>query len=267
MSETQRHISDERLVAYLDGALGDAARAEIDAALEQDPALAERLAGLDVPMAGLRAVMTPEVLSAPQMPEGLLAQVPAPFAAPPLAEGPADPAPLPRIRSRAWVPSLMAACFAAGIALTYVFTPAPPAPAKPGWIDAVASYQKLYVTETLQDTRQQPTEAAQVLARAARDFGVPLNAALSLEGLAFRRAQMLGWNGGPLLQVAYLADDGTPMALCLTRVSAADRGPKTAISQDLAGVSWVQDGVGYVLLGGDDTARVEALAGQVRARL
>jgi hypothetical protein len=53
------------------------------------------------------------------------------------------------------------------------------------------------------------------------------------------------------------------MALCLTRVGAEDRGPKTSTSHNLAGVSWVKDGVGYYLIGGSDLARVEALSQQV----
>ena len=67
--------------------------------------------------------------------------------------------------------------------------------------------------------------------------------------------------------MAYLDADGTPMALCLTRVGAEDRGPRTSTSHDMAGVSWVQDGVGYVLIGGSDAARVEALSAQVIAQL
>lgn len=263
MSDHAHPISDERLTAYLDNALGAEARADVEAALAADPALAERLYELTVPLDGLRAIMAPDVLRAPQMPEDLVAQL-APIAPQAPLQYPSAPS---TSRSRLWVPSLLAASFAAGVVATYVLTPAAPAPSAPKWVEAVASYQALYVTETLAASQQDPAKTADVLAKAADDFGVSLGPALVLEGLEFKRAQMLGWNGKPLLQMAYLAADGTPMALCLTRVGAEDRGPKTSISHNLAGVSWVQDGVGYYLIGGSDADQVEALSEQVIARL
>ncbi len=259
MSDRAHPISDERLTAYLDDALGAEARANVEAALAADHALAERLEALIVPLDGMRAIMAPEVLRAPRMPEDLVTEL-----APLPLQAPGAP---PARHSRLWVPTLLAASFAAGVVATYVLTPAAPAPSAPKWVEAVASYQALYVTETLAASQQDPAKTAAVLAKAADDFGVSLAPALVLEGLEFKRAQMLGWNGKPLLQMAYLAADGTPMALCLTRVGAEDRGPKTTVSHDLAGVSWVQDGVGYYLIGGSDAAQVEALSKQVIARL
>ncbi len=263
MSDQAHPISDERLTAYLDDALGAEARADVEAALAADPALAERLYALDVPLDGLRAIMSPDVLRAPEMPPDLLAGF-TPEATPIPLKQPDAPSPRPR---RMWVPTLLAASFAAGAVATYVLTPGPSAPSAPKWVDAVASYQALYVTETLAASQQDPAQTADVLSDAAASFDVALGPALVLEGLEFKRAQMLGWNGKPLLQMAYLAEDGTPMALCLTRVGAEDRGPKTSVSHNLAGVSWVQDGVGYYLVGGSDTEQVEALSAQVIARL
>lgn len=264
MSAQAHPISDERLTAYLDDTLGPEARAQIDAALAEDADLAARLSALDVPISGLKAVMSPEVIGAPQMPAGLLDAV---VSAPAAVQNGVTPQQPQTKRRGPWVPMLFAASFAAGIALTYVLTADSPEPSSPKWVDAVASYQALYVTETLSGIRQDPTDTAQVLARAADNFGLSLTPALALDGLEFKRAQMLGWNGKPLLQIAYLTEDGTPMALCMTRVSAEDRGPKTSTSHSLAGVSWVENGVGYYLVGGDDTKEVESLSDMVIARL
>ena len=241
-------ITDETLTAFLDGALDDAEAETVFAALQDDPALADRLAALDLPMEDLRAVMDPITLGAPAMPEGILA---------------ANDTNAPR--HRLWVPAAIAVAFAAGLAISGVLQRTPQSQAD--WVEAVASYQALYVTQTLATPRQSDALTQDVLGRAGAAFEVALDPALEIEGLTFKRAQMLGWNGGDLLQMAYLTADGTPMALCLTRVDSADHGPVTSVSHALAGVNWVQDGIGFYLVGGQDPTLVEALSLDVIAQL
>ena len=218
--------------------------AQIKAAAKSDGAVAARLDALAVPMKLLKLSMNPAVLDAPALPAHLAGAAPSP--------------------SRGiWVASAIAASFVIGVAVTNFMRPAP----NTGWIATIASYQALYVTETLDGATQPSAETAQVLARAQDTFGVDLSEALSVAGLDFKRAQMLGLNGSPLLQVAYLAEDGTPMALCLKSVSGPDRGPKTTVMFDMAGVSWVENGIGFLLIGGGDTAKTEALSSGLAAVL
>lgn len=257
MSKANEQITDEVLTAYLDGALEASVSAQIDAALAHDDALAARLATLDVPMDQLRDLMAPAVWNAPALPADVL-HSPAAFVVPEPANAPSKP-----LMRRLWVPAAVAASFAAGLFVAPMFAPAPPSAGSPKWVEAVASYQALYVTATLDHATQAPDATAGVLTQASADFDVTLDPAIDIDGLDFKRAQMLGWNGKPLLQIAYLDGDGTPMALCLTRVGAEDRGPKTSVSHDLAGVSWVKNGVGYYLIGGQDIERVETLSQQV----
>ena len=153
---------------------------------------------------------------------------------------------------------------------TTLLIPAPEPPQGPaplGWTAAVASYQSLYVTETLSNTGQAAAETDAVLARAADEFEVALAPATQIDGITFKRAQMLGFKGKPLLQMAYLTPDGTPFALCLIRTDKPDRGTKGIEMFDVAGVSWVKDGVGYLLIGGNDVGRVEDLSGSFIASL
>ncbi len=255
MTDANDQITDEVLTAYLDGVLEPPVAAQIDDALAHDVALVERLAALDLPMSNLQMILDPAVLAAPALPADLLK--PGALVAPPAANLPHKP-----LMRRFWVPTAVAASFAAGVLLAPLLTPTA-TPGAPKWVDAVASYQALYVTQTLEKAEQDPTDTASVLAQATVDFAVTLTPAIDIDGLEFKRAQILGWNGKPLLQMAYLDGDGTPMALCLTRVGAEDRGPRTSTSHNLAGVSWVKDGVGYYLIGGSDLARVEALSQQV----
>jgi hypothetical protein len=228
----------------LDGELDKQEAAQIKAAAKSDGAVAARLDALAVPMKLLKLSMNPAVLDAPALPAHLAGAAPSP--------------------SRGiWVASAIAASFVIGVAVTNFMRPAP----NTGWIATIASYQALYVTETLDGATQPSAETAQVLARAQDTFGVDLSEALSVAGLDFKRAQMLGLNGSPLLQVAYLAEDGTPMALCLKSVSGPDRGPKTTVMFDMAGVSWVENGIGFLLIGGGDTAKTEALSSGLAAVL
>lgn len=244
MSENKTSFSDEELTAFLDGELDKQSAAQIKSAAKSDGAVAARLDALAVPMKLLKLSMNPAVLDAPALPAHLAGSAPSP--------------------SRGiWVASAIAASFVIGVAVTNFMRPAP----NTGWIATIASYQALYVTETLEGTTQPPAETAQVLALAQDTFGVDLSEALSIAGLDFKRAQMLGLNGSPLLQVAYLAEDGTPMALCLKSVSGPDRGPKTTVMFDMAGVSWVENGIGYLLIGGGDTAKTEALSSGLAAVL
>jgi len=139
------------------------------------------------------------------------------------------------------MPAAIAASFAAGVWITPIVRPdTPPLPiaATGGWIDSIASYQALYVTQTLATAMPNPAETSDVLAQAQNALGVAMAPATDVAALDFKRAQMLGFKGKPLLQMAYLSADGTPFALCVTTVSGDDRGAKTTQSHGLTGVSW-----------------------------
>lgn len=276
MTQESAYFSDETLTAYLDGELDPTTSRAVDAALETDSMLADRLASLDFPMDKLRQVMSPEALGAPALPASFLPQNETLSDAPQQNVVPLRPA-----RSRFLMPLSLAASFLIGMVATTLIQPlpeqepvvtaaAPAEPAEPpkiGWTAAVATYQSLYVTETLEGPAQEKSAADAVLARARDEFDVALGPATEIDGATFKRAQMLGFRGKPLLQMAYLRDDGTPFALCLIRTDNADRGIKPVEMFDLAGVSWVKDGVGYFLIGGDDAAQIEDLSTAFIARL
>ncbi len=78
-----------------------------------------------------------------------------------------------------------------------------------GWRDVVANYQSLYVTETLAQVDQQRAD----LKRLSGALGIDLTALPEVEGLSFKRAQQLGFNGRPLAQLTFLTAEGGPVAL------------------------------------------------------
>lgn len=245
MTEVSNSFTDEDLTAFLDGEADAALAARIEAGLESDPALAARVEGLSLPMDVLRAAFAMERLAPPPAPA-----LPRPAA------------------NRNWRPIGLAASvvLALGIGFSggYLLQPKQ---AVPGWIDVVASYQSLYMTETVEETTQAPEVALGVLEDFQSRVGVELAAATAVEGVEFRRAQVLGFKGKPLMQMAYLGEDGTPFALCVLTTTNDDSAPKDRMAQGLAATSWVEDGVGYLVIGGQDPARTRALADAMKQRL
>ncbi|QUJ75701.1 hypothetical protein KDD17_12140 [Sulfitobacter albidus] len=242
MTDSDRAFTDEELGAYIDGEADADLRAAIEAARLSDPALDARLAQLEGVGNALRGAYDFDALDPP----AYIAATQAPTALP---------------LRRLAVPVGLAAAFVLGMFVS------PQPVTKPGWIDQVASYQALYVTQTLAQTPADNTQSIATLAGATQSLGVDLSPATTLAELDFKRAQMLGIGESPLVQMAYLDDAGVPFAFCITRVDGADRGVATSTSHALATASWVRDGIGYVIVGGDDEARAQQLAESLQTLL
>ena len=124
--------------------------------------------------------------------------------------------------------------------------------AKPSWQDQVAVYQTLYVTDTLALTDADDEELTAQLARSERAVGraLPLDVVGELEGMKLLRAQVLGFEGAPLIQMAYLSDDGVPVALCAIRLttSVTDQ-PTFETLSGLPVVHWSDGSFGYMIVG------------------
>lgn len=228
MTDLDQTLTDEDLTSYLDGEADEALRARIEAA-----SVDERLAALAIPMEDLRAQLSLDQLDAPELPAHI-------------ARAP---------RTLAW-PAAVAAAFVAGVLVTSALRP----PQAPDWIDAVAAYQVLYVEQTVGGAVQDSAATTAVIGQIEANFGIDLTAARDIEGLTLVRAQMLGFEDAPLLQMAYRADDGTPVAFCLTRVEGDDVAPTTTIKSGLAATAWVKDGIGYLMIGGQDGAFTQQAA-------
>ena len=231
-------MSDQDLTAYLDGEADAASNARIRAALAKDPALAARAEALQLPIAQANDAFGALLSDAPAMPT-----------MPALAA-----APLSQQASKYLAPAALAASFVLGMAAMSFLRPSP------DWIDHVAAYQVLYVEETLSGAVQESAVTTAVLARAKETMGLEMTAPPQLQGMTFKRAQMLGIDGAPLLQLAYLTAEGIPFALCITPVAEGAQAVEASMQQQLATASWVRDGLGYVLIGGADTAGVSGLA-------
>ncbi|MEJ6391550.1 anti-sigma factor family protein [Gymnodinialimonas ulvae] len=229
---------DADLVALLDGVLPDAEADALRAEMAADPALQARLAVLDVDLSGLRGSADALLASAPP--------VPADIAAP-----------------RGSVATLaMAASVALALVLGGVLVGTRLGGAE-DWRDYAAAYHLLYQPETL----AAPVQGDGGVAYVSEALGHDLSALTEIEGLDFRRAQVLGWEGETLVQFAYLDASGRPVAVC---VMATNDGAQAVLTQERHGLSTttIPSGALQVLvIGPDAETDTEALGARVAAQL
>ncbi len=238
-----RAFSDEQLTAFLDGEADDALEAAIAEALETDAALAERMAGLEVPMAAIVGAYDELLTSAPPLPD-------LPPALP-------EPANTNARNSWAWGLGIFGTGLAAGLAVALFTGLGTPEPAPRGWVSFVASYQTLYTSATFEQVNPSPQEAARQLAAVSKAIGIDLTNLPQTEGLTFKRAQLLGFTGKPLVQISYLREDGTPVALCIIPAGPEAQGLNMGSAEGLDLARWNTPGYGFLLIGGQEGEPLE----------
>ncbi|WP_300057640.1 hypothetical protein [uncultured Roseobacter sp.] len=236
-----RYVTDEELVAFLDGEDDLAPVAEIARALEQDAALRRRLEALQIDRAALR-----DSFAALQPQPGVMPDLSAlPSAAPGLRIGS-----LVAAASLALVIGLGAGSWLAR-------------PAAPGWVDYVAAYQALYSTGTLAHVDQDPVAQQAELDRVAAAIGktISVDTLGMFPEAQYKRAQILSFGGRALVQLAFTKSTGEPLALCIIRTERQDdAAPRIAEREGLSSARWARGGYDYLLIGGTDTGLVSRLA-------
>jgi anti-sigma factor RsiW len=229
-------FTDEELVGYLDGQIEPTRWNEIDTALAQDQALAARLAALEIDNGKLIAAFDAATLAAPvdRLRARLNRQAPRPSPG--------------RQRLPRW--AAIAAALIAGLAIGYGTGASSLVRASKDWRVAVADYQALYTRATLaaitEDRARQQPEVADV----AEKLGLPVAFdALQIPGLAFKRAQLLAFEGRPIAQFAYLDAEGHPIAFCVTPSGKGDSTMKAETFGALRALSWSKHGFGFIIIG------------------
>jgi len=249
-------ISDEVLTAYLDGEMDAATSERITETIEQNPDLTARLECLQVPMAAIRQSFEKVAALAPDA--ALLAMIETNSR--PAKEAPSD---------RRWI-MLLALGAAASILLVFgmgllmgrsLLT----SDSDRDWRVAVAEYQALYVEDTLRFVDLSLEERRLAVERVVAKLGtdVPLSVLEDLDGLTFKRAQLLEWQGAPLAQFAFLNEVGKPFAFCVTSTIDADQPVETMRLKNLALSSWIK----VMVIGGSDSAFNATIAGGLSKKL
>lgn len=233
-----KSISDEELTAYLDGEASQDLETRIRGALQTDARVAGRLKGLELPKEDI---------------ENAFGSV--------LSHAPIPPAELINIADkRPARPALIAASAAllVGLVIGVASSNLVTSPPKP-WLEAVAIYQSLYIPETVALAPGQSPDTDK-LAALSREIALDLEGLSDVDGLSFRRAQLLGYEGKPLIQIVYATPDGTPIALCILADDAAKQDVKTGVLAGLSSASWRTGSHGVLLIGGTDDTLIEHIA-------
>ncbi|MEJ6392475.1 hypothetical protein V8J82_04355 [Gymnodinialimonas sp. 2305UL16-5] len=238
MTTTDADDHDARLVALLDGALPETEARALREEVADDPAMAARLAALDVDLDGLRDTMAGIIASAPPPPG------------------------LPANRATRPMQFVVAAC--AIMAVMFVISLALPRGASPNadWRDFAAGYHLLYRAETLAMPRLGDGGVAVVSDALGRD----LTALSDVAGLEFRRAQILGWENQTLIQFAYLDPQGHPVAVCVM-LGATPQRLREADRQGLSTASFSADGLEVLVIGAQGMDGIREIAQNIATLL
>ncbi|MDQ0394508.1 anti-sigma factor family protein [Labrys monachus] len=217
---------DATLVAFLDGALPEAERAQVERRIAAEPALKARL---DMLAAGSRPFREAYAALDAHAPMGRLEAM----LAESLAAEPA-PAALPMAAPAAAnrnVRLFRPAAVAAGLALFLIgagvghFVPAGLWPfavqngAQEGadaWRSAVAQYWGLTTSQTLVAMQHDAAATDRDLATATAKLGFPLTPdKVALPAQDLKRVELFHYDGAPLVEIAYLDELTGPLGFCI----------------------------------------------------
>lgn len=232
-------FSDEELVAYLDGEDDFAPIDAIAMALKTDVALAKRLERLRIDTHAIG--------------ESFDAIIDLSKAAPEFPKSQKTVRPYRQVAVGAVLALLI------GFLGGYLATDK----SQPGWKDYAAAYHALYTNSTLNhvkvSTSFQQTELNRVAMAIGKD--IELSSLTRVPEIEYKRAQVLGYKGKALIQLAFLTSLGEPLALCVIRSSEADTIDIEVYElEGMSTASWVKDGYEYVLIGGRNRTLISRLA-------
>jgi len=247
--------NDDTLIAFLNGILAEDDARAIETALETDAELGERIMALDIFAAPVREIM--ETIPSAERIKRLQAELVA------------ATAPAPKQRS-GWGFQKMAASIALGLivgwsANTYLTAPEP---TKPSWRMEVANYQALYVPETVAHLEVDPETLAKQFERASSALNLQLSQAAldTVSDLTLARAQVLGFSGKSLIQIAYKDAKGMPIALCI--IAKPNVAPKDSTKfetlQGMPSATWETTTHQFILIGNAEQDRIKDWSGVLK---
>ena len=245
-------FSDEELTSYLDGEADATLSAAIAAARDGDANVRARLEYLTLDKDALKSAFDALLDDAPAPPDVLNA-------------GPVGQRRIASLALRSLAATAALCLMLGGIAGAWLATPR-----EASWREFAAAYHALYVNRTLAVINNPRSAAEDELKRVSDALGktIKLGAVSQVDKLNYKRAQILGFKGQPLIQLAFLSKAGAPVALCIIR--AAGDGSRAIEMQEMhamSSASWSKDGYSYFLVGGSDAKLIEQAAADFSARL
>jgi anti-sigma factor RsiW len=260
-------LSDDLLVAYVDGRLADKQSGAVAKVLEHDDVLARRVRALQSAHGRLEAAFD-AILAGEEL------------------EVAAEPAPERAGFLVPWSIAVKAGLAGTGIVAASIFLIAafglPRAVPDPAGQASVADTAE-YTGSVAPSWEEQAARAQAMLSRAGLEVGLesqsnrdlvafqlgqaigrPITLAdLDEHGFRFVRAQLLRTGEEPLAQLLYLGPTGAPLALYAKR-GALSAAPAFKRYGTIGSVAWSDKGVSYLLAGEEDKVRLMQLAQAVR---
>lgn len=263
-------LPDADIIAYLDDRLPPTERASFEQRISQDREVRARMAMLADGGRPFAEAFEPLLGAAPvSRLETWLAATPA------YRRGDRfDAARLPRLALAAAALAIFLGGFAADRVTGVIFgsgsRPGGEQIAEPAesWRQAVAEYLALYTADTLASIPDDAAIRAAELAAVAAKVKIGLSAQrIALPDLAFKRAQILDYDGSPLGQIAYLDPASGPVALCVIANGAGNAAPRPEQRNGLNIVHWAAGGRAFMLIGRLPALRLQRLAETLEGRL
>ena len=245
--------SNETLINFLNGTLAEDTARAIETALETDIELGERMMSLDSFATPVREVM--ETIPSQERIERLQAElvtVTTPVSTP---------------KPTGWGWQKMAASVALGLiaglsANAYLSAPQT---TKPSWRMEVANYQALYVPQTVAHLQIEQDSLRGQFERAsdAVNLNLPQDALGDVSDLTLARAQVLGFSGKPLIQIAYKDAKGMPIALCIIAKPNAEpkNSTKFEVLQGMPSATWETSTHQFLLIGDAEQENIQNWSG------
>ena len=252
------------LMEYVDGTASPEVRAEVEAALEKSPDLAEQLVIMRASALPYQAAFEHQAL--PDVPAQLQSSV----------ERVTSKGPRGREhRALPWLAvAFIAGAFSAGVVFRYLPTAGTGsllaaadmrgAQVSP-WVKAVVDYQVLYSRKTLADVVANRNATERTVDAVHRVDGMPALSIPDLRaaGLTFKRVQRLNYAGQALVQIVYLPERGDPVALCAIAEAGPDEPARAEKVGGMDAVTWRRDRLAYVLVAKNDSVNLEQIGVQI----
>lgn len=251
-------ISEDRLLAYVDGLLSPEDVIDVERQIAGDPEaqkLVEALRASDLPYSEAAESLI-EVPDLSHIAESLRRS--------------RTPAGRSFLNRFAPIAASIAVVFVAGLlAGQHLFPPAQPEPTKWAiWVDRIASYQALYSRATLAMQTPPAERRIRQMKRVSEAIGAPVIAP-DLTSLAadFKYARLYRIDGQALAQIAYLPKSGEPFSLCLMKTDKADRPPKYLKAHGQTVVAWRKNGVEYFYVGETPRKTIDGYISAIQAQI
>lgn len=276
---------DSQLIAYADGELSATEAEAVERALAESADLRESVELLRASRLPYREAFAVQKL--PPLPDALRRRIDAmasasqqPDTGPAGIEPATEPAIEPamqaarRSQPRVWLAAaFVAGAFCAGLVhqLNGLRSNAPVGQAATGaagngrsWMSVAADYQQMYTRETIAHVTPDPAISAATADAIRKVDGIRLRMPdLRRAGLSFKSVERLRFNGKPLVQIVYLPDQGTPVALCVMKDTRPDQSIAQKQMNGMTVVSWRQNELAYALIGKPDSGDLQTLARQI----